>query len=182
MKKSYIFLILAFVYSQELNDSLAINTSKWGGGFSLGACTEKTSISTQEFTLKRYINNQSEIYGSLGSFIIFSINSGIGYKYYFNSRYEPSLFTGISLNSAVSPNSETVSAVNFAFGGSFKSTNFTNFLVGLLMYPILGPVPISENENSFINLGIVLSYNNFFQSNHELRLLPMINLEVKGDW
>jgi len=22
----------------------------------------------------------------------------------------------------------------------------------------------------------------FFQSNHELRLLPMINLEVKGDW
>ena len=73
MKKSYIFLILAFIYSEELNDSLKINISKWGGSFSLGACTEKTSISTQELTLKRYINNQSEIYGSLGSFIIFSI-------------------------------------------------------------------------------------------------------------
>ena len=182
MRKSFIFFTLAFFYPQELSDSLIINTSKWGGSFSLGACTEKTSISTQELTLKRYINNQSEIYGSLGSFIIFSINSGLGYKYYFNSRYEPSLFTGVSLNGAVSQGPETVSAINLAFGGSFKSTPFINFLVKILMFPILGPVSVSDRENSFINLGLSLSYNNFFQSSHKLDLLPVLNLEIRSDW
>ena len=182
-----IFLILALVYSEELSDSLELNTSSWGGSFSLGLCTEKTFISTQEFSLIRYIDNQSEFYGTFSGFIIFTGNFGVGYKHYFNSRHKPSLFSSISLSAgfAGDPGGSgpaTGSAINLSFGKSFKSSAFTNFLVQLLLFPYLGPVPISDKGNSFINLGLVLSYNNFFQSNHKLILLPIINLEIKSDW
>tara|TARA_Y100001970_G_scaffold34881_1_gene43131 strand:+ start:4908 stop:5441 length:534 start_codon:yes stop_codon:yes gene_type:complete len=177
MKFFYIFLILALVYSNEISGLSKENLPQWGQNFTLGICMDRTLMSSQEFSIIRYLNNQSEVYGTFGGFIIFTANFGVGYRYYFNSRHKSSFFSGISLNKGFGGNPGgsspiQMSAINLSFGKTFKSTNF---LVGIL--------PMSNNKNTFINLGLVLSYNNFFESsNYEFKLLPMINLEIKTDW
>tara|TARA_B100001540_G_scaffold300876_1_gene306759 strand:- start:433 stop:999 length:567 start_codon:yes stop_codon:yes gene_type:complete len=188
MKK--IFLILSLIFSEALSDSLNINTSNWGTSFSLGICAEKTSLSTHEFSLIRYIDNQSEFYGTLSGFIIFSGNFGFGYRHYFKSRYEPSFFSGISISKCFAINHgslgddaiDTFSGVNLTFGKSFRSNSFTNLLMRILMFPFLGPIPVSDRGNSFINLGIVLSsYDIYSESKNKLSLVPTINLEIRNN-
>ena len=186
MKK--IFLILSFIFTQQLSDSLKINIPNWGSSLSIGVCTEKTSLSTQEFSLIRYIDNQSEFYGTFSGFIIFTGNFGVGYRHYLKSRYESSFFSGISISKGFSPNSgggkiNTASGINLTFGKSFKSNSFTNFFVRILMFPFLGPMPAPSKDNSFINLGIVLSsYDFYYKSKKKLSLVPTINLEIRNNW
>ena len=145
----------AFNYAEESTDFSKVNNSKWGVGACLGACTEKTSVSTMEFSILRDINSQSDFHASLGSFIIFTINYGVGYRYYFNPKLKPSFFSSFSFNAATSPGAQTVTALNFTFARSLLGSRKPN-----------------------INLGIVLSYSNFFKKKHELILLPLINLEI----
>ena len=172
MKKVYIFLILTFVYSEELNDSLQINTSKWGGGVSFGACTDKAPIGIVDLSIIKYINNHSEIYGAYGTLIL-SLNFGMGYRYYFNSRYESSFFIGTSLNAMIWGGGEStggIRAVNLNFGRSIDVTDFFKTITS----------KGKKVTSSFLNLGLVLSYSDdYSQSNSQWKLMPLIAFESR---
>ena len=184
MKHTLIILIfLAINFTQESSDSTGSNKSKWRPSVCLGACTEKTSISTFEWSLLKDINNQADFYVSLGSFFIFSVNYGAGYRYYFNSKHKPSFFSSCSFNAASYPETPTVTALNFTFARSFNPPlDFINVIPALFMAilsrgTVILPI-LNFPENTKLNLGIVLSYSNFFKNEHELILLPLINLEI----
>ena len=61
--------ILAINYSQESSDLLDVNNSKMRKSSCLGLCTEKTSVSTFEFSILKDINSQSDIYVPLEVFL-----------------------------------------------------------------------------------------------------------------
>ena len=60
-------------------------------------------MSTQEFSLIRYLDEKSEAYITFGGFIMFTGTLGI-YRYYLNSRNNSSFFTGISINTGIAGN------------------------------------------------------------------------------
>ena len=182
----YFLIILtcfAINYSQESSDLLEVNNSKWRKSLCLGLCTEKTSVSTFEFSILKDINSQSDIYISIGSFFIFTVNYGAGYRYYHNSKLKPSFFSSCAFNAASYPETPTVTALNFTFARSFNPPlDFINIIPALFM-AILSrgtviPPKINFPDNTKLNLGLVLSYSNFFKNEHELILLPLINLEI----
>ncbi len=185
----YFLMILtcfAINYAQESSDLSEVNNSKWRKSVCLGLCTEKTSASTFEFSILKDINSQSDIYVSFGSFFIFTVNYGAGYRYYFNSKLKPSFFLSSSFNAASYPfmiETPPVTALNFTFARSFNPPlDFINILPALFM-TILSrgtviPPKLNFPENTKLNLGLVLSYSNFFKYEHELILLPLINLEI----
>ena len=173
----------AIYYSQESSDLLDLNNSKWRKSSCIGLCTEKTSVSTFEFSILKDINSQSDFYASIGSFFIFTVNYGVGYRYYFNSKHKPSFFSSCSFNGLSYLQAPTLTAVNFTFARSFNPPlDFINILPALFMGIIsMGRVILPKihfPENTKLNLGLVLSYSNFFKNEHELILLPLINLEV----
>ena len=182
----YLLIILTFFvinYAQESNDLSETNKSKWRKSVCLGICTEKTSVSTFEFSISKDINSKSDFYASLGSFFIFTVNYGAGYRYYFNSKLKPSFFSSCSFNAASYPETSTVTALNFTFAKSFNPPlDFINVIPGLFMAILSRGTVILPKfnfpENTKLNLGLVLSYSNFFKKEHELILLPLINLEV----
>ena len=173
----------AIYYSQESSDLLDLNNSKWRKSSCLGLCTEKTSVSTFEYSILKDINSQSDIYVSIGTFFIFTLNYGAGYRYYHNSKLKPSFFSSCSFNAASYPETPTVTALNFTFARSFNPPlDFINIIPALFMAIIsrgtVIPPKINFPDNTKLNLGLVLSYSNFFKNEHELILLPLINLEI----
>ena len=181
----YLLIILscfAINYAQESSDLSKVNNSKWSKSTCIGLCTEKTSASTFEFSILKDIDSQSELYVSFGSFFIFTVNYGAGYRYYFNSKLKPSFFSSCSFNAASYPATPTVTALNFTFARSFKPPSYIISVIPTLFMAILsrGSIilpPIHFPENTKLNLGLVISYTNFFKNEHELFLLPLINLE-----
>ncbi len=183
MKHSLIILcFLGINFALESSNFTESNKSKWRPSVCLGLCTEKTSVSTFEFSILKDINSQSDFYVSFGSFFIFTVNYGAGYRYYFNSKLKPSFFSSCSFNAASYPETPTVTALNFTLARSFNPPlDFINVIPaifiailsrGTLQFPVLN-LP----ENTKLDLGLVLSYSNFFKKDHELILLPLINLE-----
>ena len=176
MKFFIFFLLLNISYPNDKNHHLEENQQKWSGSFSFGICMERTFMSTQEFSVIRYLDKKSEAYITVGGFVIFTGNLGIGYRYYFNSRNSSSFFSGISINTGIAGNPsgespDKMSSINLNFGRAIKSKKMMNSLSEY--------IPSLIDDNMILNLGVVLSYNDVFDSKHEFKLLPVLNLELE---
>ena len=175
--KFFIFsLLINISYSNDNNFLLKGNQQKWSGSFSFGICMDKTFMSTQEFSLIRYLDEKSEAYITFGGFIMFTGTLGMGYRYYLNSRNNSSFFTGISINTGIAGNPggggpDKMSSINLSFGRAIKSKKMMNSLSKI--------IPLLIDDYVILNVGVVLSYNDFFDSSHELKLLPLLNLELE---
>ena len=173
MKFFIFFLLVNISYTNDNNHFLDDYSQKWSGSFSFGICMERTLMSTQEFSFFRHLDEKSDAYITFGGFIIFTGNLGIGYRYYFNSRKKSSFFSGISINTGIAGGEmpEKMSSINLSFGRAIKSKKLMNSLSEI--------IPVLIDNYMILNLGVVLSYSDVFDSNHDWKLLPILNLELK---
>jgi len=176
MKFFIFFLLVNISYSNDDNFFLKGNQQKWSGSFSFGICMEKTLMSSQEFSFIRNLDEKSEAYITFGGFFIFTGTLGMGYRYYLNSRNYSSFFSGVSINTGIAGDPggvgpDKMSSINLSFGRAIKSKKIMNSLSSI--------IPSLIDNYMILNIGVVLSYNDSFGSNHELKLLPLLNLELE---
>tara|TARA_Y100000996_G_scaffold367578_1_gene313519 strand:+ start:494 stop:1081 length:588 start_codon:yes stop_codon:yes gene_type:complete len=163
------------IYSTKNIDPLGIPyeffndfwSSSWGSSGSLGLCTNKASISLADFSISKYLNEKSEVYGAFGS-LIFSINLGTGYKHYFNTRYKSSNFIGTSINFMLAGEGDSSYSNRSAkvyLGRSFKMPSFFK----------------DKNSRAFLNLGLVGDYSDdpIFNDNKHWVLMPLLTFESR---
>lgn len=142
-------------------------SSNWGSSGSFGLCTEKASIGVVDFSISKFLDEKSEVYGAFGS-LIFSVNLGAGYKHYFNSRYKSSNFIGTSISYMLSGNSDSSysnSSAKVYLGRSFKVPSLFK----------------DKNPGGFFNFGLVVDYSDdpFINANKHWTLLPMLTFESR---
>ena len=63
-----------------------------------------------------------------------------------------------------------MSSINLSFGRAIKSKKMMNSLSKI--------IPLLIDDYMILNLGVVLSYNDSFDSSHD-KLLPLLNLELE---
>ena len=156
----------------------------WSGAMSLGFFNEKIPISFFDASFSLHTSAQAQFYGTVHS-IIFGGGIGIGYKYYYTSKIEPSPFISICAHSSCMGDlCEPISGVSIAIGYS-KYLAERNYYDRKFNWKNLRHSNELKTQKIFLNMGLSCTYgstlNNSgrYEEEYIFQLFPFINLEFR---
>ncbi len=166
MRILIVLLTLSFSFAEELDSSFSNGVEK---SLSYGFLSEKIPLSFLEYTALLNLNIKSEAYTSF-SYMIFGGSVGIGYKYYFKSKYKSSKFISTCAHySILGDGLEHFYGISISPGYStkLKSKTYTKREV------FAGPLIKKEYKKTSVNVGLSFIY----MGDHSYAFMPFISWE-----